>query len=397
VAMSCPGCGEELPAGARFCGACGRTLATPPPPGLVACPLCRTEVPVEARFCGACGQPLGSSASFAVSSNVSMPEGMIAVPLLQGLMPRLAEAQPVVRRALLEEPFADVDVIADVDVDLEVAPAPKAGAAQDGYLELAAPAIDAEDDDRTGGAGSGAFGEAPEADNLEFELSGIDDMASRGKREQALAQLLAVPGLAREDPRRQQRLETLGRELGESFAEQGRLGRLVPAKLRAELGRLVRLCGERAYREALREQLAPAATAAEALRVREFVRDGHLHAALTLVETVLGAGRRVIKLRILQHDVVQAVVAQACAEQRAGDKALRGGDAAKAQAHYEEALTLLENDRALLARLERAKTARPPVQPPARPSVQPSASSAAKTSVPPPGPRLSRGGPSRSG
>jgi len=51
--VSCPGCGGESPAGAKFCVGCGAAL-------LPRCPSCGAELPARARFCPDCGAP-GSS------------------------------------------------------------------------------------------------------------------------------------------------------------------------------------------------------------------------------------------------------------------------------------------------------------------------------------------------
>src|SRR5260370_12093621 len=49
--MRCPRCGADSPAGMRFCGQCGATLA-------IACPSCGAGNPPEHKFCGHCGRPL---------------------------------------------------------------------------------------------------------------------------------------------------------------------------------------------------------------------------------------------------------------------------------------------------------------------------------------------------
>ena len=54
--MSCPACGHENRATARFCGNCGSPLAT------VACPSCGAGNPVGQRFCDACGKTLDDAA-----------------------------------------------------------------------------------------------------------------------------------------------------------------------------------------------------------------------------------------------------------------------------------------------------------------------------------------------
>jgi hypothetical protein len=62
---ACPSCGTEEPAGARFCGTCGASLAAgeasgPAASPVTACPRCGSEEPVGAQFCGTCGASMGS-------------------------------------------------------------------------------------------------------------------------------------------------------------------------------------------------------------------------------------------------------------------------------------------------------------------------------------------------
>src|SRR5258708_31950305 len=49
--MRCPRCGADSPAGMKFCGQCGATLA-------IACPSCGAGNPPGHKFCGHCGAPL---------------------------------------------------------------------------------------------------------------------------------------------------------------------------------------------------------------------------------------------------------------------------------------------------------------------------------------------------
>jgi class 3 adenylate cyclase/tetratricopeptide (TPR) repeat protein len=49
----CRACGEANPAGSRFCGSCGASLAT-----VIACPSCGAENPAGQGFCNACGTQL---------------------------------------------------------------------------------------------------------------------------------------------------------------------------------------------------------------------------------------------------------------------------------------------------------------------------------------------------
>jgi len=54
--VTCPSCGQENPAGARFCNGCGMTVE-----GL--CPRCGKANPAGSRFCNSCGGPLQAAAT----------------------------------------------------------------------------------------------------------------------------------------------------------------------------------------------------------------------------------------------------------------------------------------------------------------------------------------------
>src|SRR5262245_45863452 len=53
AAMECPSCGEKVPEGSKFCGACGSALPR-------ACGACGRPNPAGARFCAECGARLAS-------------------------------------------------------------------------------------------------------------------------------------------------------------------------------------------------------------------------------------------------------------------------------------------------------------------------------------------------
>ena len=53
--MSCPSCGHENPAGAKFCLECGASQA-------LRCAQCRTDLPAGAKFCLECGAAMGGAA-----------------------------------------------------------------------------------------------------------------------------------------------------------------------------------------------------------------------------------------------------------------------------------------------------------------------------------------------
>src|SRR6185503_15830189 len=52
--MSCPSCGQDAPASARFCGGCGTRLET-------TCAGCGTVNPLANRFCLQCGVALAAA------------------------------------------------------------------------------------------------------------------------------------------------------------------------------------------------------------------------------------------------------------------------------------------------------------------------------------------------
>ncbi len=54
--VACPHCGNQVPAGAKFCSSCGKEIA---PPGVV-CPKCGTKLPAGAKFCFGCGAKLSN-------------------------------------------------------------------------------------------------------------------------------------------------------------------------------------------------------------------------------------------------------------------------------------------------------------------------------------------------
>lgn len=335
----CPGCGEELPAGARFCGGCGRSL-TAPSPGTVICPLCRTEVPEQARFCGACGQPLGSSASMFVEPNPSMPAGMLRVPLVHGLAQR-----PAGPPAVPPPPLRDGTPVVSSEAEVE---------ATEATLELV------EEAEPTGETPAARFEEFAVEVDLDDEettlrLADADGIAAGGDFERAARWLLETHGPRPADPRVRERLAQFGEQLGRRVAERGRRGELSATALRAELRRLLRLTPDRGWREALQREIAPAAAEDDVRRLRGLLAEGHVSAALPLAEKILAVGCRVPELRAVRHEVVAALVREVATLERTGDEALRRGDAGKAASCYEDALVLLENDRLLLARLEQAR------------------------------------------
>ena len=66
--MNCASCGRANPAGARFCGGCGTSLAP-------RCPSCGAEAQAGARFCISCGAPLARAEA---SGGAAPPDKAIA-------------------------------------------------------------------------------------------------------------------------------------------------------------------------------------------------------------------------------------------------------------------------------------------------------------------------------
>jgi class 3 adenylate cyclase/tetratricopeptide (TPR) repeat protein len=65
--MRCPRCGNENPAGQRFCGDCGNAVAA-------LCASCGASNPPGQRFCGECGTPLTSTADAARTTDTDRRE-----------------------------------------------------------------------------------------------------------------------------------------------------------------------------------------------------------------------------------------------------------------------------------------------------------------------------------
>jgi predicted ATPase/class 3 adenylate cyclase len=82
--VACSTCGAENPAGQRFCGSCGSSLAA-------TCSSCGATNPAGQRFCGDCGSPL--TAAVAAATPVPEPTSI---------------QQPVAERRLVSVLFADL-------------------------------------------------------------------------------------------------------------------------------------------------------------------------------------------------------------------------------------------------------------------------------------------------
>jgi double zinc ribbon protein len=71
--VTCPSCGHENPAGARFCNGCGATLEG-------ACPRCGKPNPAGSRFCNGCG---GSLQAAAIAERVKSPSASSFSPAVK--------------------------------------------------------------------------------------------------------------------------------------------------------------------------------------------------------------------------------------------------------------------------------------------------------------------------
>jgi membrane protease subunit (stomatin/prohibitin family) len=69
--VSCPSCQASNPAGARFCAACGASLA----PQAATCPTCHTANSAGARFCSSCGAALVPAARRCAGCGTELAEG----------------------------------------------------------------------------------------------------------------------------------------------------------------------------------------------------------------------------------------------------------------------------------------------------------------------------------
>ncbi len=95
--ISCPNCGELLPAGARFCGKCGHVQSQA---AMRSCPNCGGLSPAGTQFCGDCGQPLPAvTPSGLAVSELLHTQTVVDTPL--GL-PRVAA--PADRRTAVLQP-----------------------------------------------------------------------------------------------------------------------------------------------------------------------------------------------------------------------------------------------------------------------------------------------------
>jgi len=101
--VTCAACGNENPAGKRFCGDCGAPLGA-------ACPSCGAENPPDKRFCGDCGTALAAGVAPAAPAQRDAPvaERRVVTVLfadLVGFTPLSESRDPEEVRELLSRYF----------------------------------------------------------------------------------------------------------------------------------------------------------------------------------------------------------------------------------------------------------------------------------------------------
>lgn len=79
--VKCPNCGQDTPAGKRFCGHCGARLIFEAPQK-VFCPSCKAENQPDQQFCSTCGAQLAAPAPATTLSHPP-PTGVIRPVLKQ--------------------------------------------------------------------------------------------------------------------------------------------------------------------------------------------------------------------------------------------------------------------------------------------------------------------------
>src|SRR5262249_37990306 len=117
--MRCPYCQHENREGARFCAACGSSLAAK-------CPTCRSQHPLGAAFCDHCGTPLSGSAPTATP-----PPLLLRPQMLQAYTPKHLAEKILTSRSALEGERKQVTVLfADLKDSTELIRGLDPGAAQ---------------------------------------------------------------------------------------------------------------------------------------------------------------------------------------------------------------------------------------------------------------------------
>src|SRR5262245_55473084 len=107
--MRCPYCQHENREGARFCAACGSSLAAK-------CPVCGSQPPLGAAFCDHCGTPLSGSAPTATP-----PPLLLRPQMLQAYTPKHLAEKILTSRSALEGERKQVTVLfADLKGSMEL-------------------------------------------------------------------------------------------------------------------------------------------------------------------------------------------------------------------------------------------------------------------------------------
>ena len=122
VALSCAHCQSPLPAGAKFCKACGTPVASAVPAAVSTCPDCHADLPVGARFCKSCGADLRPP-SAAHAAPVSPPVVQPVQPEPVAPAPVAPQIVPPVQPVSSEQPAIQPDIQPTIQpVVLETAP-----------------------------------------------------------------------------------------------------------------------------------------------------------------------------------------------------------------------------------------------------------------------------------
>ena len=122
MTLSCPGCGSETVAGAKFCAHCGIALAP-------RCPSCGAEHVPAARFCMQCGTPLAAASAAAAPRRAAAPA--------TETIPTATVTSPIERRHMT---FLFCDLVGSTQLSREIDPEDLRDIVTD-YREAAAAAV----------------------------------------------------------------------------------------------------------------------------------------------------------------------------------------------------------------------------------------------------------------
>jgi len=71
AAITCSNCNASIPAGSKFCPACGK----PAGPATIACSKCNTQIPQGAKFCPNCGNEIITAKAFCPDCGKEIAQG----------------------------------------------------------------------------------------------------------------------------------------------------------------------------------------------------------------------------------------------------------------------------------------------------------------------------------